>query len=62
MDLLGSSSSFWVGDNARGRNLSNLNFWVPKVKKFEFGSAEKNGVWMSLYLRRYKYLVKEVYG
>ncbi len=55
--------SFWARDNVWGRNLSNLNFWVPEVRKFKFGSAEKMGVdiEMSLYLRRYNYLVKEIY-
>ncbi len=59
---MGSFGSFWVGDNAQGRNLSNLNVWVPEVKKFKFGSVEKWGVdaEMSPYLRRYTYLVKEV--
>ncbi len=42
-DLLGSFASFWVGDNAQGRNLSNLNFWVSEVKKVKLGSAEKMG-------------------
>ncbi len=49
--------------NVQGRNLPNLNFWVSEVKKVKFGSVEKWGVnvEMSLYLRRHKYLVKEVY-
>ena len=38
-----SFGSFWVGDNAQGRNLSNLNFWVLKVKKFKFRNVEKMG-------------------
>ncbi len=40
---MGSFGSFWVGDNAQERNLSNLNFWVSEVKKVQFGSAEKMG-------------------
>ncbi len=43
---LGSFRLFWFilgWDNAPGRNLSNLNFWVPEVKKVKFGSAEKMG-------------------
>ncbi len=40
---MGSSGSFWVGDNAQGRNWSNLNFWVPEVKNVNFGSVEKMG-------------------
>ncbi len=36
-DLLASFGSFWVGDNSWGRNLSNLNFCIPKVEKFKFG-------------------------
>ncbi len=35
--------SFWVGDNARGRNWSNLNFGVSEVKKVKFGSEVKMG-------------------
>ncbi len=42
-DLSGPFGSFWIGDNVRGRNLSNLNFWVSEVKKVKFGSAEKIG-------------------
>ncbi len=37
---MGSFGSFWVEDNARGKNLSNLNFWVSQVKKFKLGSAK----------------------
>ncbi len=43
---LGSFRLFWfkwVGDNAWGRNLWNLHFWVSKVKKVKFRSAEKMG-------------------
>ncbi len=39
----GLFGSFWVGDNARGRNLSNMNFWVSEVKKVKF-EVWKNGV------------------
>ncbi len=42
-DLLCFCGSFWVEDNAQGRNLSNLNFWVSEVKKVKFGSADKMG-------------------
>ncbi len=41
---LGSFGLLWFilgWDNARGRNLSNLNFWVSEVKKVKSGSAEK---------------------
>ncbi len=41
--FLGSCGSFWVGDYAPRRNLSNLNFWVSEVKKVNFGSVEKMG-------------------
>ncbi len=31
-------NSIWVGDNAQGRILGSLNFWVFQVKKFKFES------------------------
>ncbi len=43
LGMKGSFGSFWVGDNAWERNLSNLNFWVSEVKKIKFGSVEKKG-------------------
>ncbi len=39
----GLFGSFWIGDNAQGKNLSNLNFWVSEVKKVKCGSVEKMG-------------------
>ncbi len=47
----------------QGRKLSNLNFWVLKVKKVKFRSVEKWGMdaEMSPYLSWYKYLVEKVY-
>ena len=43
LDLLGSFSSIWVGDNVPGRILGNLNFGVLLVKKFKLRSAENIG-------------------
>ena len=43
---LGFFGLFWFilgWDNAQGRNLSNLKFWVSEVKKVKFGSAENVG-------------------
>ncbi len=55
--------SFLVGDNVWGKNLSNLNFWVPEVRSsnLEVQKILGAGVEMAPYLRKYKYLVKEVY-
>ncbi len=39
----GLFGSFWVGDNAQGKNLSNLNFWISEVKKVKLGSVDKMG-------------------
>ncbi len=40
-----------------------LNIWVLDFKKFKFGGAENLGKLGQIgrYLRKYKYLVKEVY-
>ncbi len=60
---MGSFGLLWVGDSVPGRIWGTLNFRVLQVKKFKFRSAENTGidVEMALYLRKYKYLVKEVY-
>ncbi len=40
-----------------------FDFWVQEVKKFKFGEVQKFLTWwhkLVCYLRKYKYLVKEV--
>ncbi len=56
-DLLGFFGSIWVEDNMQGRKMSSLNFWVLwKGLKIWDTVAQ-----IAPYLRKYKYLVKEVY-